>query len=159
MASVAEHVRDEVRGTLLRYCSSVDAADWDEVQRCYWADAVDHHGVYTGNPAGLAAHFRTSLTAYRATVHLVSEPTLEGVDESHVRSATNVLAYHWGRQGVADLVMGAVYRDVFECRDSEWRIIERVVAAIDASEHHSSGERWKYFDRFTHDVSGGTRDA
>lgn len=148
MADVDDLTRGAVRTVLHRYCEAVDRRDWDAVCDCYWPEATDHHGVYVGDAAGLARHFAGALHVFRSTVHMVSEPELGFVDEGRVASAARVLAFHWGVAGTPDLVMGATYRDVFERRGDKWRIISRVVEAVDASEHQSTGERWAYLDRF-----------
>src|SRR5690606_36916929 len=117
-------VRHAITTVLQDYARGVDDRDWDLVRRCYHPDAVDDHGVYRGDVEGFVAHFARQARAWDRTAHYVFEPHIE-LDGEAATVVARVVAHHVS--GTEDLVIGARYRDRFECRDGDWRIARRRV--------------------------------
>ncbi|MEQ8436589.1 MAG: nuclear transport factor 2 family protein [Ilumatobacter fluminis] len=142
---------DAIRAVLHDYARGVDDRDWKRVERCYHADAVDDHGVYVGDPAGLVAYFDEHLAGvYDGTLHVMTGSDLRRVDDTTIDSSTLCLALHWppAGSGGRHLVMVADYDDRFERRDDAWRIARRTVRVRMAEEFDAASEVWPLLDRF-----------
>lgn len=150
MTTVATTDADAIRAVLHAYARGVDDRDWSRVEACYHPDAIDDHGVYVGDPAGLVAHFRDNLGAFAGTLHLLGGVDLRRVDDDTVAASTLCLALHWAPPGSAGkhLVMVAEYDDEFERRSGVWRIARRVVRLRMAEEFAAAAEAWPLLDRF-----------
>ena len=40
---------EQIRDVILRYCHAADRGDWDLARSCYHPDALDDHGIFSGN--------------------------------------------------------------------------------------------------------------
>ena len=47
--------KDEIRDVMYRYCRAADRCDAALFKSCYWPDARDNHGFYTGNAHAFVA--------------------------------------------------------------------------------------------------------
>ena len=150
MTTVAASDADAIHAVLHAYARGVDDQDWDRVEACYHDDAVDDHGVYVGNPAGLVAHFQNHLDAFAGTLHLLGGADLRRLDDETIAASTLCLALHWPPSGSGGrhLVMVAEYDDRFERRAGAWRIARRVVRLRMAEEFDAASEAWPLLDRF-----------
>jgi hypothetical protein len=149
--TVAARDADAIRAVLHAYARGVDDRDWARVERCYHPDAIDDHGVYAGDPAGLVAHFDEHLAGvYDGTLHMMTGSDLEQVDDTTVDASTLCLALHWppAGSGGRHLVMVADYDDRFERRSGEWRIARRTVRVRMAEEFDGATEVWPLLGRF-----------
>jgi hypothetical protein len=130
-------VEAEVRRTVLRYCRGIDRLDAELVRACYHADAVDHHGNFTGSPDEFIEWAFGMLRKNAMTMHLVGNLLVERSqgDPDVAFAETYAVAYHRrpGGQAHHNLVAGFRYVDRFERRpygsppQPEWRIAERHV--------------------------------
>jgi len=121
-----------IERVLLRYARGVDRLDRDLVERCYWPDAVDHHGAFTGLREEFIDWAFPLLERHWATMHHLANITVElDPDGVHAGAETYGVAYHCG-EPADDIrwsnVSGFRYVDAFERRGDEWRIAQRVVA-------------------------------
>jgi hypothetical protein len=122
-----------IRRVLLRYCRGVDRVDLELVRDCYWPDAVDHHGPFSGTRDEYVTFLTTLLPRHTMTMHHVGNILID-FDETSKDTAyaeTYAVGYHSG-EPPGDIrwnyVAGFRYVDRFERRQGSWRIAERVTA-------------------------------
>ncbi|GHE80521.1 hypothetical protein GCM10017786_08330 [Amycolatopsis deserti] len=120
----------EIRAVSNRFARGCDRLDFDLVRSCFFADALDDHGVYVGDVDGLIEMLRQVLPPEIATTHFLGQQEYEFVSPDVAYVETLVLARH--RQpprhghGLRDAVAFGQYSDRFERRNGEWRIAHRV---------------------------------
>jgi hypothetical protein len=110
-----------------RYCRGVDRLDLELVRSCYHPDAAEHHPGFDGGRDDYIAWIGQGLPRMEGTMHTIANHLVE-IDGDRARAETYVNAYHWGPpydDPGLNFSTGSRYVDTFECRDGEWRIIER----------------------------------
>jgi hypothetical protein len=143
----------KIHGVLARHCIADDRNDAPRLKDCFWADAIEDHGVL---PAGNAHRFidmaqgnslKQKLLLNRHTLGQVSID----IDGSRARVESYVISYHrvendpqvvellFGKSYASlhkdtqcqahDFIVGGRYLDVLEKRGDEWRILSRVATA------------------------------
>ncbi|MEI5676804.1 nuclear transport factor 2 family protein [Mesorhizobium sp. CGMCC 1.15528] len=123
--------REAIRDCIYRYCRGIDRADEASLRSSYWPDATDRHGAYSGPVEGF---FQWVLEAFKTNprnIHQVSNILIEFKDEASavVETYFNALQRGAGRDGVTrQFLLAGRYADLFEKRDGEWRVKQRVVA-------------------------------
>jgi hypothetical protein len=129
----------------------VDRHDEDLIASCFHDDAIDDHGFYRGGPRGIARYVIESTSSMIATVHSVSNVTIE-VDGDAARSEAyvHVVMRTPGAEGRAsDHTILARYVDRFERRTGgPWLIAERLVV-YDLTRIDPVGREWKLGDGYT----------
>jgi len=126
--------RQAVADVVLRYCRGIDRLDLELVRDCYFPDATDEHGPFTGTRDEYVDWVAGVLTRFTGTMHVVSNQLIEfdaggdgGNDTAHCE--TYGVAYHWGDppdDSRRNFTTGFRYVDRFARRDGEWRIVRRV---------------------------------
>jgi uncharacterized protein (TIGR02246 family) len=118
----------EVRGVIARYARGIDRLDMELVRSCYWPDATDVHGTFTGSRDGFIAWVEPLLQRHTMTMHHLAEVLVDLHGDSAAVETYGV-AYHSGEPS-GDLrwnyAAGFRYADRFERRDGAWRIADRV---------------------------------
>ncbi len=117
---------------LCSYSRGIDRLDLDLVRSCYWPDATDDHGGYSGGLDGFIEYVRAALDRFDRTSHFLGNMLID-VDLAGgvARSETYAVAYHRLHDGEGretDVTVGLRYVDRFERREGEWRIARRVCA-------------------------------
>lgn len=123
--------RQAIRDVLVRYCRGADRCDVDLMRSCFFDDAIDEHGFFTGRAwdfAPLAA--RNLAEGFQSTKHFMSNEWIE-VSGDAARSESYILALlRRERTGVlTDVTFSARYLDRFERRSGEWRIAHRLLVS------------------------------
>jgi hypothetical protein len=119
--------KQAIREVVLRYCRGVDRGDREQVRDCYWPDATDEHGSFSGTRDEYVAWlFDRMLPRYSMTMHFVGNQLVE-VDGDVARSETYGVAWHRGLPDDArdDFASGFRYVDDLARRDGVWRIARR----------------------------------
>lgn len=131
--------RQEITDVLMRYSRGVDRIDIETLAACYWPDAYEDHGVYTG-PVSKFLEFIPDWEGDQDTTHVIGtiiidfeSPTVAKT-EAYVRSFYNMPngshemplsdLPEGGRQ---ELDVGGRYLDRFEKRQGEWKIAHRTL--------------------------------
>jgi hypothetical protein len=118
-----------VRIVLERYCRAIDRLDADMLNSVYWEDATDNHGIYVGPASGFAEFIIPNLReTWTSTMHAIGQSNI--VVQGHRAAAETIFIAHHIRpdgDGIADDVAGGRYSDILECRNGEWRILDRTV--------------------------------
>lgn len=124
-----------IRDVLYRYCRAVDRGDADLLKSCYHPDGRDDHGFYSGLGSDFADYVIPILAQLELSIHSLSNPLIElDGDRAYVETHWSVI--HRLKRGgkLTDIWDQGRYIDEFECRDGEWKILNRL-AVMDA-------ERW-----------------
>ena len=118
---------EAIREVARRYCRGVDRLDEHEMKAAYWPDATDDHGTFVGNAWEFAAHCMVGHLRWRSTQHCIFNHTIALDDDGvHARGEIYNVSYLLQRDAdVLDTWHGR-YLDVYEKRDDEWRILERI---------------------------------
>ncbi|HEX7096302.1 MAG TPA: nuclear transport factor 2 family protein [Acidimicrobiales bacterium] len=146
--------KQAIHEVVLRYCRGIDRCDREMVRDCYWPEAIDEHGSFTGTRDEYVAWvFDRMLPRYAFTTHHVMNNLVE-VDGDRARSETYGISTHRAAPGHdnPDLETAFRYVDDFERRDGEWRIARRTCTLewtrviepeswFDASPRHRRGMR------------------
>jgi SnoaL-like domain len=117
-----------IRRVIQRYARGIDRLDLDLVRGCYWPDATDDHGPFSGTRDDFIDWVSSLLNRHTMTMHLLNDPLVE----QHADDATAEtygVAYHCGEPPGDprwNNVAGFRYVDRFARRDDEWRIAARI---------------------------------
>jgi hypothetical protein len=130
---------------LCRYCRGIDRCDADMLKSAYWPDATDTHGTFNGNAHDFADYMTDSMRkGMTRSMQKIGNVLIElDPDGRHARGETYVVAYLQteDESGRRDLIIGGRYLDRFECRDDEWRILDRVYT-LDWNQNVCSTDEW-----------------
>ncbi|WP_436735625.1 nuclear transport factor 2 family protein [Streptomyces sp. BBFR102] len=124
--------RFEIQDVLFRYARAVDRLDYDAIAACYFDDAVDVHGAYTGDAGGLVEDIRARHRTIDSSQHFISNVLVEFTGEHRADVESYCLCFlrqqpaePGGQQDLA--VIRCRYVDRFERREGSWGIADRVV--------------------------------
>jgi hypothetical protein len=138
--------KQAIHEVVLRYCRGIDRLDRDMVRDCYWPDAIDEHGSFTGTRDEYVTWvFDRMLPRYRFTVHFIGNVLVE-LDASspdRARSEAYGMSFHRGLpEHDGDDLQGAFrYVDDFERRDGTWRITRRT-CTLEFTRINRRGDWW-----------------
>jgi SnoaL-like domain len=122
---VAERAIERV---IQRYARGIDRVDLELVRDCYWPDATDAHGPFSGRRDDYIDWVRTLLARHTMTMHDLNRPIVDRRDDVAAVETYGV-GYHTG-EPAGDVrwnnAAGFRYLDRFERRAGEWRIARRV---------------------------------
>jgi ketosteroid isomerase-like protein len=117
-----------IRRVLHRYARGIDRLDLELVRDCYWPDATDQHGPFTGSRDDYIEWAGSLLRRHTMTMHhLTSVDVDQHGDVAGVE--TYGVAYHCGEPAGDDRwnnAAGFRYLDRFERREGQWRIARRL---------------------------------
>ncbi len=124
--------RLDIQDVLFRYARAVDRLDHDGIAACYFDDAIDTHGGYVGDAAGLVDDIRDRHRTIDSSQHYVTNVLIDfdGDDRAFVESYCLCFLRQQAEAGSREhesVVVRCRYVDRFERRDGEWRIADRVV--------------------------------
>jgi len=131
MSSQIERIidREAIRECIARLARGEDRRDAALITASYWPDSVTDYGVFEGNFAQYLDWVVPGSEAIANTQHHLGQSYLELAGDS-ARVETHVISYHridYGGGDEHDVVIGGRYLDVFERRDTEWRIASRTM--------------------------------
>lgn len=142
--------RDAVIDLLRCYANAVDSRDWMGVRNCYFADAVDDHGVVVGDRETIVKYFEKALINFENTMHLVGEPKITDLETNIFDVRTPCIALHLAKSGsqTKNLIISALYHDQVENRKGTYAIAQRKVILQDAVEFERDSTDWKFMKSF-----------
>jgi SnoaL-like domain len=119
-----------IRRVHLDYCRGIDRRDWELVRSCYHADAVDHHGPFTGGVDEFIGWAVEVLDSVASTTHFVGNQIIDvegdvGWHEAYCRAFHRLIATEI--EPALDWVVNVRYLDRMERRDGRWKIADRLV--------------------------------
>ncbi|WP_238012169.1 nuclear transport factor 2 family protein [Dactylosporangium sp. AC04546] len=117
---------------LYRYARSVDRLDYEGIAACYFDDAIDTHGSYTGTAVGLVEDIRSRHQVIDSAQHFVTNVIIEFDGDNLAFVESYCIAFlrmrpEDGQARQAERVSRCRYVDRFERRDGRWAIADRVV--------------------------------
>ena len=120
--------RDAITRCVVRLARGEDRRSAALIRSCWWPDARFDYGVHSGDFETYLAWVVPGADAIKDTQHLLGQTHIE-LDGTSARAETHVFSYHRvdGGAGDRDTCIGGRYLDRFEQRNSEWRIIDRVM--------------------------------
>jgi hypothetical protein len=151
--------RQAIQAVLLRYIRGIDRNDPVEGKTIYWDEAIDEHGSYSGSAKGFLERALENKAGHTARYHMLGPARIDFVDErtAHVESYFLYLGTS-GESGEERLtVLAGRYRDLFEKRADEWRVLHRA-AVYDVSGLSDYAPKWTEIgisaNRLNHGVLG-----
>ena len=145
----------DIRDAALRYCQGVDRLDATLMKSAYWPDATDDHGVFVGNAWAFCEMCMDAHEPWRSTKHCIFNHSIElNPDGCHARGEIYNVTYLFQADAeILDTWVGR-YLDLYEKREDEWRILERVcvhegthATAVAAMDIDAASFRQGDFDR------------
>ncbi len=100
--------RQAISDVVHRYSRGLDRHDDEMVASCYWEDAVDEHGAFTGSPAEFIA-WANDLheTSFRGHQHHITTQTVEiDGDTAHAESYVLGVLTRKGDGEISDVAGG-----------------------------------------------------
>ncbi|HIZ97471.1 MAG TPA: nuclear transport factor 2 family protein [Candidatus Janibacter merdipullorum] len=124
--------RFAIQDVLFRYARAVDRLDHDAIARCYFEDAVDTHGAYVGDAAGLVEDIRRRHRTIDSSQHFITNVLIDFVDADTATVESYCLCYlrQQPAAGAVEQDLAIIrcrYVDRFERREGRWGIADRVV--------------------------------
>lgn len=117
---------------ILTYSRAVDRYDFDTLADCYWPEGTDDHGSFKGSAADFVEWNKGALARFESTNHFLGNMLIDvDLEADRARAETYAVAYHRYTDSdgqLTDMTAGLRYVDIFERRDGQWRILERVIA-------------------------------
>jgi len=123
--------KQQITEVIYRYCRGVDRLDRELVRECYWPDATDEHGSFTGlRDDYIAWVFDRLLPRNKWSQHFVANILID-VDLANDYAKSEAYGQSRHQHATSDkiehnLVTGFRYIDDFERRHGEWRIARRI---------------------------------
>jgi hypothetical protein len=117
----------EIANVLHRYCRGIDRCDTKVLRSVYHPGAIDEHGTFNGGADEFILWVVPVLKErYTATTHMLMNISIR-VASDRALAESYVLASHvlQPRYGGGLVSFAGRYIDLFERRDSEWRIAHR----------------------------------
>ncbi len=135
--------REAIRNILHSYARAADRRDEPLMASCYWEDALDDHGFFSGGKETYAAYVIPQLKKSYRTIHSLSN-TIFDFSEDGKRCFTETYFYVLHRivrkdgiNGFYDYIHNGRYIDIHEKRDGVWKIFRRKVVS-DADNMHKT---------------------
>jgi hypothetical protein len=127
--------RQEITDLSSRYALGIDRCDLKILATVWWPDSLIDFGRGPVNAAQWSKDIMVFLQRINQTQHFMSNFLVWfEAGMKRARTQSYVHAYHEvpgengiapGTNGLQEMIMGGRYLDVVECREGEWRILQR----------------------------------
>ena len=119
----------EIRQALFRYCRGIDRGDVALVDSAYHVGSVDRHGPWVGAGLDFGKHMVARMASLPAVgQHHITNILIELNGKSaNVESYVLCLLPIGEAEGGGHVMLSGRYLDIFECREGQWKIVERIV--------------------------------
>ena len=148
--------RQAIQDVMLRYVRFSDRRDPDVMKTIFWEEGTDDHGLYNGPAEGLFAilmgegsrpwevdkNVGKTLTSY----HNLGPAYIEFAGDRQAKVESYfyfVMTRDWHGELVVATLTGR-YRDLFEKRNGEWRVLHRAVV-YDTATKQPYEPAWEFF--------------
>src|ERR1700675_2186 len=124
---IDDQIRDQFAITRVTYQvpRALDRRDQPLLQACFWPDATDDHGVFSGNAMDFVEWVMgRDPEPYIRTHHNITNLLIE-VAGDRAAGEAYFIAYHRMAGDATDVIVAGRYLDRFERRAGEWRIVHR----------------------------------
>jgi SnoaL-like domain len=121
----------------------------------YWEDGTDNHGPFVGNGYDLCAFAYNNRNIYRMMIHHVTNTNIE-THGSQARVEIYFICVIGLKDPNRDCFLCGRYKDLYEKRGEDWKILRRV-AIWDWTQMHESASDWSAMNIALNGVNGGGR--
>lgn len=125
------HARQKIHDAIIRYCRGVDHRDESLIRSAYHPDAMDERGVFKGSVEDYIPRTLTGNPDIVNKRHAICNEYVEfdEIDPNTAYSESVVIGCMVRRGGDNYILSfsSCRYLDRFECRNGDWRIIDRKV--------------------------------
>ena len=117
-----------IQEVMLRYIRCADRNDAELMKTIFWDEGTDNHGIYSGSAKGFFERARANRDLLKARYHILGAPRVEfvGASQAKVETYFHYVGVFIYEEGDKLQSCGGRYRDVFERRDGEWRVLRRL---------------------------------
>jgi len=124
----------EIRALVHRYCRAADRCDRALFKSCYWPDARDNHGFFTGNAHAFVDYVVPILEQALSTTHSITNHVIEIDGDRACGEAYVYVTHRLARADgtIVDNKSCCRYVDLYERRGGEWKIAFRA-AILDST--------------------------
>lgn len=120
--------KQQIQEVMARYSRAVDRMDMDLLKTCYWLDANDHHGPFNGSAEEFFEIVAGLSDPYSFSQHLICNQYIELDGDTAQSESYFMMPAGIERDGEQMIwLLAGRYVDIFERRNGEWRIRDRVV--------------------------------
>lgn len=118
----------EIREALVRFCRGADRRDNDLIRSAFHPDAHDDHGAYSGDVEGFIAWQEERHRTIPQCMHLLGNSSIE-IRGNHAFTETycHATVSEPDGEGFTQTQILCRYIDVFERRETGWKILRRRV--------------------------------
>ncbi|EME22682.1 nuclear transport factor 2 family protein [Rhodococcus triatomae] len=124
--------KQEIYDLMCRYCRGVDRMDKELTLSCFWPGAIDvhigrHGQLHTGTAEEFFDREWEGFSDFTASQHYLCNMLID-VDGDRAVAETYQFSFYWREPGDdpgLNWLNSNRYRDVFEKRNGEWRILRR----------------------------------
>ena len=117
--------RSAIEDCLKRFARAVDRQDWKAAREAYHDGAFDDHGFFKGPPDAFLAHIEKLHAVQEHSMHFNTNVLIEFQSKERAFVETYVLVLQ--RFKDRRVTASARYLDVFEKRNSQWRVKRRTL--------------------------------
>lgn len=133
---------------VVKYCRGIDRLDLDLLKDSYWEDGTDDHGGFVGNTHDFCEHAVATKGMFKSVNHHVSNTQIELLGHQ-AKVETYFIAAHVipgsGSQEDRFWLLGGRYKDLYEKRAGQWKILHRV-CLWDWNQDLVDQTNWEKFD-------------
>jgi len=118
-----------IQEVMLRYTRSADRNDPELMKTIFWDEGTDNHGMYSGSAKGFFERAYANRDLLNARYHIIGAPRVMefvGGSQAKVETYFHYVGVFVGDDGDVYASCGGRYRDLFERRHGEWRVLRRV---------------------------------
>lgn len=121
--------RKIIYDNIMKYCRGLDRFDLDLLKGSYWPDATGNHGGVTASAYKFCEAAVKGKHRFRNMNHHVSNTAYEfiGNTQAKVETYFQIQCTWILEEGDRDYTHGGRYKELYEKRGSEWRVLHRVV--------------------------------
>src|SRR5690606_13122750 len=119
-----------IQQVMLRYTRAIDRNDGDAMMGIFWPEGLDYHGMDKGTAAGFMERSRANRASISSRYHLLGPSHVLAIDDAQAKVETYFLYLGvFPVEGDDDTFghLAGRYRDLFEKREGEWRVLRRLV--------------------------------
>ena len=134
----------QIQQVLATYCRGIDRCDKQLLKTAYWPDALEEHGIFTGNAMEWADFIVPLIGTMKMTMHAIGNSLID-IDGDQADAETYVNAYHLMDDpagGQTEMIVAGRYLDRFERRQGEWRIARRTFV-MDWNQNRPASVQWE----------------
>ena len=136
-----------IHENVVKYCRGSDRLDVNLLKDSYWEDGTDDHGAFVGNSHDFCEFAVASKGMFKSVSHHVSNTQIELLG-NQAKVETYFIAAHVipGADSEEDRfwLLGGRYKDLYEKRAGQWKILHRV-CLWDWNQYQASRSEWGKF--------------